>query len=206
MTQTIATIERMHAEVTRTAVVIARLELDSERIGSVLEVIRGIADQTNLLALNATIEAARAGDAGRGFAVVADEVRSLALRTASSISEIHQLIATLQGTVHEAAEAVRAGPAESSAGRDQVVASDERLRSITLAMEAIRNTNRQIATAAEEQTSVAKDIARNPAKIITVARHYEEDLQRTQSAGERLHGIKVQVTTGQPFLTQRREL
>lgn len=53
---------------------------------------------------------------------------------------------------------------------------------------------------------MAKDIARNLAKIITVARHYEEDLQRTQSAREHLHGIKVQVTTGQPFLTQRREL
>ena len=189
MTQTIATIERMHAEITRTAAVIARLEHDSERIGSVLEVIRGIADQTNLLALNAAIEAARAGDAGRGFAVVADEVRSLAVRTASSISEIHQLIATLQGAAHEAAEAVRAGAAESSAGRDQVVASGERLRSITLAVEAIRDMNRQIATAAEEQTSVAEDIARNLAEIVTVARHNEEDLQRTQSASERLHGV-----------------
>ena len=176
MTQTIATIERMHAEITRTAAVIARLEHDSERIGSVLEVIRGIADQ-NLLALNAAIEAAPAEDAGRGFAVVADEVRSLAVRTASSISEIHQLIATLQGA------------AESSAGRDQVVASGERLRSITLAVEAIRDMNRQIATATEEQTSVAEDIARNLAEIVTVARHNEEDLKRTQSASESLHVV-----------------
>ena len=165
MTLTVATIERMHREVSRTAEVIARLESDSDRIGSVLEVIRGIADQTNLLALNAAIEAARAGDAGRGFAVVADEVRNLAVRTSSSISEIHQLIATLQGAAYEAAEAVRAGAAESTAGRDQVVASGERLRSITKAVEAIRDMNRQIATAAEEQTSVAEDIARNLVEI-----------------------------------------
>ena len=189
MVQTIATIERMHREISRTAEVIARLESDSDRIGSVLEVIRGIADQTNLLALNAAIEAARAGDAGRGFAVVADEVRSLAVRTANSISEIHQLIATLQGAAHEAAEAVRAGANESTAGRDQVVASGERLRSITTAVEAIRDMNRQIATAAEEQTSVAEDIARNLAEIVTVARHNEEDLQRTQSASEQLHYV-----------------
>ena len=97
--------------------------------------------------------------------------------------------ATLQGAAHEAAEAVRAGAAESSTGRDQVVASGERLRSITLAVEAIRDMNRQIATAAEEQTSVAEDIARNLAEIVTVARHNEEDLQRTQSASERLHGV-----------------
>ncbi|GAC1036761.1 methyl-accepting chemotaxis protein CtpH [Pseudomonas sp. No.117] len=195
MTRTIATIERMHREISRTAAVIARLESDSDRIGSVLEVIRGIADQTNLLALNAAIEAARAGDAGRGFAVVADEVRSLAVRTASSISEIHQLIATLQGAAHEAAEAVRAGAAESTAGRDQVVASGERLRSITTAVEAIRDMNRQIATAAEEQTSVAEDIARNLAEIVTVARHNEEDLQRTQSASERLQGVSQDLSS-----------
>jgi methyl-accepting chemotaxis protein len=195
MTRTIATIERMHREISRTAAVIARLESDSDRIGSVLEVIRGIADQTNLLALNAAIEAARAGDAGRGFAVVADEVRSLAVRTASSISEIHQLIATLQGAAHEAAEAVRAGAAESTAGRDQVVASGERLRSITTAVEAIRDMNRQIATAAEEQTSVAEDIARNLAEIVTVARHNEEDLQRTQNASERLQGVSQDLSS-----------
>ncbi|MGF7243953.1 methyl-accepting chemotaxis protein [Pseudomonas oryzihabitans] len=195
MTQTIATIERMHREISRTAEVIARLESDSDRIGSVLEVIRGIADQTNLLALNAAIEAARAGDAGRGFAVVADEVRSLAVRTASSISEIHQLIATLQGAAHEAAEAVRAGATESSAGRDQVLASGERLRSITTAVEAIRDMNRQIATAAEEQTSVAEDIARNLVEIVTVARHNEEDLQRTHIASERLQGVSQDLSS-----------
>lgn len=116
-------------------------------------------------------------------------VSNLAVRTSSSINEIYQLIAMLQDAAPEAAEAVCGGAAESSAGRDHVLASGERLRSITLAVEAIRDMNRQIATAAEEQTSVAEDIAHNLADIVTVARHNEEDLPRTQSASESLHVV-----------------
>ncbi|TBU93994.1 methyl-accepting chemotaxis protein [Phytopseudomonas dryadis] len=189
MAQTIAIIERMHAEINRTSAVIDRLESDSERIGSVLEVIRGIADQTNLLALNAAIEAARAGEAGRGFAVVADEVRNLSSRTASSISEIHQLIAAVQSASREAAQAIAAGTQQSAAGLAQVGVAGERLHLITTAVEAIRDMNRQIATAAEEQTSVAEDIARNLSELVAIAQSNETDLQRIQAASQAMQGL-----------------
>ncbi|TBU77015.1 methyl-accepting chemotaxis protein [Phytopseudomonas daroniae] len=195
MARTIATIEQMHGEITRTSEVITRLESDSERIGSVLEVIRGIADQTNLLALNAAIEAARAGDAGRGFAVVADEVRNLSFRTASSISEIHQLIANVQSASKEATAAINAGAQQSAAGRAQVGVAGERLHSITLAVEAIRDMNRQIATAAEEQTSVAEDIARNLVEIVSIAQSNETDLQRSESASRAMQGLSGDLST-----------
>ncbi|WP_419203914.1 methyl-accepting chemotaxis protein [Pseudomonas argentinensis] len=195
MAGTIATIEQLHGEITRTAEVIARLDSDSERIGGVLEVIRGIADQTNLLALNAAIEAARAGEAGRGFAVVADEVRNLSSRTASSISEIHQLIANVQGASKEASAAIAAGAQQSAAGRAQVGVAGERLHSITRAVEAIRDMNRQIATAAEEQTSVAEDIARNLAEIVSIAQSNEADLQRSESASRAMQGLSGDLST-----------
>ena len=195
MARTIATIERMHEEISRTAEVIARLESDSDKIGSVLEVIRGIADQTNLLALNAAIEAARAGDAGRGFAVVADEVRNLSFRTASSISEINQLIANVQSASREAAAAIGAGAEQSAAGRQQVGVAGERLHSITEAVEAIRDMNRQIATAAEEQTSVAEDIARNLAEIVAIAQSNEADLQRSESASRAMQGLSGELSS-----------
>lgn len=149
MQGTIRTITQMRGEIANTATVIRQLETDSGRIGKVLEVIRGIAEQTNLLALNAAIEAARAGEAGRGFAVVADEVRSLAQRTASSIIEINQIIQTVQTGAVDAAHAIESGQFRSEESVEQVTQAGAMLERITQAVEAIRDMNRQIATAAE---------------------------------------------------------
>ena len=98
--QTVTSIQQLAENVRETADVIARLESDSNKVGSVLDVIKGIAEQTNLLALNAAIEAARAGEQGRGFAVVADEVRTLASRTQQSTEEIQSTIEQLQNAAH----------------------------------------------------------------------------------------------------------
>jgi methyl-accepting chemotaxis protein len=191
MSATITAITQMRTEISNTADVIRRLESDSGRIGKVLEVIRGIAEQTNLLALNAAIEAARAGDAGRGFAVVADEVRTLAQRTAASTAEINQIISSVQTGAIDAAQAIESGQARSQESVDQVALAGSSLQRITMAVEAIRDMNRQIATAAEEQTSVAEDISRNLTEITAIATTNQSNVLRTQTASEDLHGLSV---------------
>lgn len=193
MQATIDTIATVNQEIAGTAVVIRDLEADSARIGKVLEVIRGIAEQTNLLALNAAIEAARAGEAGRGFAVVADEVRSLAQRTAASIAEINQIISAVQSGAVDAVRAIESGQQRSEEGAEQVQRAGQMLQRITLAVEAIRDMNRQIATAAEEQTSVAEDISRNLVEITRIATANQQAVQHTEQAGHRLHGLSGQL-------------
>jgi methyl-accepting chemotaxis protein len=199
MQATIQTITSMSSEITNTANVIRTLETDSARIGKVLEVIRGIAEQTNLLALNAAIEAARAGDAGRGFAVVADEVRNLAKKTADSTAEINQIINTVQTGAINAVRAIENGQGRSEEGLQQVTAAGAMLQKITLAIESIRDMNRQIATAAEEQTSVAEDISRNLTEITSIASDNQHNVSRTQQASENLHHFANNLTA----LTQK---
>ena len=193
MQATIDTIAGVNREIAGTAAVIRDLEHDSTRIGKVLEVIRGIAEQTNLLALNAAIEAARAGEAGRGFAVVADEVRSLAQRTAASIAEINQIIDAVQSGAVEAVKAIESGQRRSEEGAEQVQHAGQMLQRITQAVEAIRDMNRQIATAAEEQTSVAEDISRNLIEITRIATANQQAVKHTEQAGQRLHGLSGQL-------------
>ncbi|MBB2495576.1 methyl-accepting chemotaxis protein [Aquipseudomonas ullengensis] len=194
MEHTIQTITTMRSEIATTADVIRRLESDSGRIGKVLEVIRGIAEQTNLLALNAAIEAARAGEQGRGFAVVADEVRTLAQRTAESTAEINQIIDTVQTGAVNAVRAIESGQSRSEEGVTQVTEAGAMLQRITGAVEAIRDMNRQIATAAEEQTSVAEDISRNLTEITAIATTNQENVQRTESASHNLHDLSAQLS------------
>lgn len=193
MQSTIAAITHMRGEIANTASVIRQLETDSGRIGKVLEVIRGIAEQTNLLALNAAIEAARAGDAGRGFAVVADEVRSLAQRTAASTAEINQIIHTVQTGALDAVKAIEGGQSRSEESVEQVTEAGLMLHRITEAVEAIRDMNRQIATAAEEQTSVAEDISRNLVEITQIANTNQDNVKRTETASRNLHSVSGQL-------------
>jgi len=194
MQATIRTITDIRGEISNTSEVIRRLEADSGRIGKVLEVIRGIAEQTNLLALNAAIEAARAGEQGRGFAVVADEVRTLAQRTAESTAEIHQIIDTVQTGAVNAVKAIESGQNRSEAGVTQVTEAGATLQLITGAVEAIRDMNRQIATAAEEQTSVAEDISRNLTEITAIATANQDNVQRTEAASHNLQSLSGQLS------------
>jgi methyl-accepting chemotaxis protein len=193
MQSTILTITNIRTEIANTAEVIRTLEADSGRIGKVLEVIRGIAEQTNLLALNAAIEAARAGDAGRGFAVVADEVRNLAKKTADSTAEINQIISTVQTGAVNAVRAIESGQNRSEEGVEQVTQAGAMLQRITGAVEAIRDMNRQIATAAEEQTAVAEDISQNLTEITAIANANHENVERTQAASNTLAELSNQL-------------
>jgi methyl-accepting chemotaxis protein len=154
-------INAVSSEVDRVGNVIVELEKDSDRIGSVLDVIRGIAEQTNLLALNAAIEAARAGDQGRGFAVVADEVRTLAQRTQESTEEIQNMIEGLQSASQHAVSVMAQGKEKVRATVDEAAKVRETLEKIAQGVDAMRDLNAQIATSAREQNNVAREMDQN---------------------------------------------
>jgi methyl-accepting chemotaxis protein len=168
-------IDALAAEVGRAVETVQKVEQDSERIGSVLDVIRGIADQTNLLALNAAIEAARAGEQGRGFAVVADEVRTLAKRTQDSTAEIQEMIESLQSGVHQTVQVMQSSQQQAGESVEQASRAHAALEEITHAVETITEMSSQIATAAEEQSAVAEDINRNIVEITHLAEVTSKD-------------------------------
>ena len=173
--QTVTSIQQLAENVRETADVIARLESDSNKVGSVLDVIKGIAEQTNLLALNAAIEAARAGEQGRGFAVVADEVRTLASRTQQSTEEIQSTIEQLQNAAHSAVEVMSRGTEQATNSVETANKAGSSLETITSTIGRINQMNEQIAHNTEDQRTVAVDIVR----------HVDEIHQRTEQTASR---------------------
>ena len=184
--QTLERIERL-AEAVRTATAsVEALSADSQRIGSVLDVIKSVAEQTNLLALNAAIEAARAGDQGRGFAVVADEVRALARRTQQSTAEIETLIGALQNGTQQAVQRMQRSHQLVDQSVDDALQTEAALGNIATAVALIQQMNQQIAAASEQQSAVAEEINRSVTAIREVADQSAQAMQSTASSSEQL--------------------
>lgn len=186
----INSINRLVSEVHTASGVIAQLAQETAKIGSVVEVIRGIAEQTNLLALNAAIEAARAGEQGRGFAVVADEVRSLAGRTQQSTKEINEMLQRLQSGVKQAVDVMQASEDRSQETVQEASRIASSLDSMVTAVSTINEMNIQIATAAEEQHAVSEEINKNLVAIQHIVS------EQSSAAGESNNTTRDLANTG----------
>ena len=197
--QAIGQIDRLAAEVEQSAAAIQALSQESTRIGSVLDVIRGVAEQTNLLALNAAIEAARAGEQGRGFAVVADEVRALARRAQDSTQEIERLIVGLQRLAQGAVQQMDSSRSLTLDTVDLAGQAGTALGRITQAVSTIEQMNQQIAAAAEEQSAVADTISESVTRVRDIGEQSASAIEQSAASsaevarlGSELQGLVAQ--------------
>ena len=170
----VESMKRLTDQIQSSAETVNQLASDGRRVGDVMQVIREIADQTNLLALNAAIEAARAGEAGRGFAVVADEVRNLAAKTQEATVEIDQIIETIGSASRDATEYMQASGVVAQESSESVEAVRHTLGEITQRMASVNDATTQVATAAEQQTSVSEDISRNVTEVAEISEAMHE--------------------------------
>jgi methyl-accepting chemotaxis protein len=179
-------INQLAGNIEHGSTVIERLNENTNSIGSILDVIRGIAEQTNLLALNAAIEAARAGEQGRGFAVVADEVRTLASRTQDSTSEIQEMIGRLQQGAKEAVDTMTQSRADAQQSADKIAEAGRMLSDIASSVDVIKDMSTQIASATEEQSQTAREQSEMVGMISNLASSTAEGAQESLDASQEL--------------------
>ena len=185
-------INQLADEVSKAVTEVEALAVNSEQIGSVLEVIRSIAEQTNLLALNAAIEAARAGESGRGFAVVADEVRNLAKRTQDSVEEIRIVIERIQSGTRGVVATMHSSQTQAHSNAGQIQQAVQALSKISDAVTVISDMNLQIASAAEQQSAVAEEVNRNVSAIRTVTETLTGQATQSAQISNQLNSLTTQ--------------
>ncbi|OIN16807.1 chemotaxis protein [Shewanella algae] len=193
------TIEALADEVAKAGQVINKVHSDSDAIGSILDVIRGIAEQTNLLALNAAIEAARAGEQGRGFAVVADEVRNLASRTQESTQEIQQMIQVLQTGTQEAVAVMEQGRAQANSCVAKTEQANQALEAISESVHQAFDAGTQIANAAQEQNLVSQQVSEKLEHIALISEETASGADQTAQSSHQVAQLaeELQASVGE---------
>ncbi|WP_461529497.1 methyl-accepting chemotaxis protein [Pseudomonas sp. 210_17 TE3656] len=196
--QAIEQITHLDVEVGHSTQAMAGLKRESDKIGTVLDVIKSVAQQTNLLALNAAIEAARAGEAGRGFAVVADEVRSLAQRTQTSTEEIEELIGGLHRGTQQVGDILERSRALTTNSVELTRRAGASLMNISRSVATIESMNLQIATASEQQSVVAEEINRSVLNVRDVSEQTAAASEETAASSVKLArlGADLQMLVG----------
>ncbi|WP_295461431.1 methyl-accepting chemotaxis protein [uncultured Pseudomonas sp.] len=193
--EALGAMQRLSQQVQSTSVQVQGLAGQAQDISQVLSVIGAIAEQTNLLALNAAIEAARAGEQGRGFAVVADEVRALAHRTQTSTREIEQMIQAIQQGSAQALDSMQLSTSQAQATYAVAQEAGAALSAILQAVRLIDERNLQIATAAEEQAHVSREVDRNLISIRDLSVQTSDGNRQTVGASEQLSGLATELET-----------
>ena len=193
--ETITAITDLSEEVQSTSVLVRQLADRSQEIGKVLDVIRAIAEQTNLLALNAAIEAARAGESGRGFAVVADEVRALAHRTQQSTLEIEQMVSGMRNGASQALNSMQASSARAHSTRELAESAGQALSEITSSISEMYERNLVIASAAEEQAQVAREVDRNLVNIRDLSVQSATGAHQTSASSHELSRLAAELNS-----------
>ncbi|WP_060982860.1 methyl-accepting chemotaxis protein [Vibrio splendidus] len=188
MNTNISTINQLEVRLTESVSAVGELQQMSSQIGSILDVIRGIAEQTNLLALNAAIEAARAGEQGRGFAVVADEVRVLAQKTTQSTSEIETMISNLQSSSKTASNVIESCMSDMDMSVQQASSANSAMEEIQALILEISHMSTHISQAAAEQSETSGDIARNIEDINHIA---DKSYQAMSSIAEASQNLTI---------------
>jgi methyl-accepting chemotaxis protein len=193
--QAVVAIDTVTTEINASTQRVEALAGQIHDITKVLDVIRGIAQQTNLLALNAAIEAARAGEQGRGFAVVADEVRALAHRTQTSTGEIEAMIQRVRTGADDAVQAMV--KSQSIVQNTQSLAAEAgfALERINEGVSQINERNLVIASAAEEQAQVAREVDRNLVNIQDLSTQTATSANQTSASSQELARLAVSFNT-----------